>query len=597
MLAGISSFTMLFSGCGGSSGTSTPPPPTMTLTLAASSVDVQQDGNLIPTVVVTIANAPGAVSVSVTGLPNGISAHYDSPSSTITISGGPNVPAGSYTAAVTASSGTQSATQNLTVVNDVVAVVNPTVDTTLGVNGKLEQFMSTSLQIGSWTTDFFGTGTQASQRETTLTQLGAQHIRVQVIDGGAPMVGNTGTASDWNFTLIDTTLQPVLASADHSPELQIGTAPTWMCNSSGQLDMANHLSDFAAYMAKMVRYYNKGGFDYGGQHFQSASSTPVVWWGVFNEFNGNGLSASDYVRLYNAVVPAMLAVDPTIKLSAFELSDYGLGTGDGGDPMQYFPQFVSGVTTPVSIVSTHFYSTCNQKDSDTQLFSTVPGFAANVQYFYQAMQSNPTLASTPVWVTENNVNADFDNGKGMSTCNPGQTFVTDKRGTSAFFAAWRPYVFSQLGKAGNQALYQWDYTADQQYGEVDGSGNLFLSYWVDKTLGSVYPWTQSSAGPDILSADVSETSTVEVLATKAANGSVTVMVANHAVKSSGDNNGSGAARTVVVETSTGFSSATLLTIDATTSTTSGPAVAAVPVTGRQAIVFKGYGVAFLTLVP
>jgi hypothetical protein len=44
------------------------------------------------------------------------------------------------------------------------------------------------------------------------------------------------------------------------------------------------------------------------------------------------------------------------------------------------------------------------------------------------------LANVPVWVTEDNVNADYDNN-GMSNCNPGQTFVADKRGTSAFFAA------------------------------------------------------------------------------------------------------------------------------------------------------------------
>lgn len=575
----------------------------MTLTLGASSVDIQQDGNLIPSVVLTISNAPGAVSVTVTGLPSGISAQYNATGSLITFSGGPNVPAGTYTATVTATSGTQSASQSIAVVNDVVAVVNPTVDTSLGVNGKLAQFMSTSFQIGSWTTDYFGSGTQATQRETSLNQLGPQHIRVQVVDGGVPMVSNTGTAADWNFSLINTTLQPVLASADHSPELQIGTAPTWMCNSSGQLEVANHVNDFAAFMAQMVRYYNKGGFNYGGQHFQSASSTPVTWWGIFNEFNGNGLSASDYVQLYNAVVPAMLAVDPTIKFSAFEFSDYGLGTGDAGDPMQFFPQFVAGATAPVGIVSTHFYSSCNQKDTDTQLFTTVPQFAQNVQFFYQELRSNPAYATTPVWVTENNVNADFNNGNNMSTCNPGQVFVTDTRGTSAFFAAWRPYVFSQLGKAGNQALYHWSYTADQQYGEVDGSGNLFLSYWVDKTLETLYPSTQASPGPDILSTDVTETSTVEVLATKAANGVVTIMVANHALKTTGDNNGPGAPRTVVVDTSGlgaaagAFSTASLLSINAATNTMTGPTATAISPDWRQPITLSGYGVTFLTLTP
>ena len=44
---------------------------------------------------------------------------------------------------------------------------------------------------------------------------------------------------------------------------------------------------------------------------------------------------TQYVTIYNTVVPAMLAVDPTIKFSAIEFSDYGLGTGDQGDPMTY----------------------------------------------------------------------------------------------------------------------------------------------------------------------------------------------------------------------------------------------------------------------
>ncbi|MGH9518511.1 MAG: hypothetical protein ACRD2D_02640, partial [Terriglobales bacterium] len=343
----------------------------MTLTLPISTIHMQQDGNIIPTIVLAIANAPGAVTVSVTGLPTGITASYDAPTTTVSFSGGTNVPAGTYATTVTATSGTQSASQTLTVINDVVATVNSTVDTTLGIHGKLQQFLSTSFQIGGWTTDYFGTGAQATQREATLTQLGPQHIRVQVTSGAIPMVANTGAASDWNFNLIDLITQPVLAAADNSPELQIAVAPSWMCLSNGQLDVTNHLQDFAAFMANLVRYYNKGGFDYGGSHFQSPSATPITWWGIFNEFNLNGLTAAQYVQLYNAVVPAMLAVDPTLKLSAFEFSDFGLGTGDSGDPMQFFPAFVNGATAQADIVSTHFYSTCNQRDTDTTVFASV----------------------------------------------------------------------------------------------------------------------------------------------------------------------------------------------------------------------------------
>ncbi len=592
-----------FAGCGGSNN-STPPPPAMILTLGVTSIDLQQDGKMVVLLPISITNASGSVAVVVTGLPAGISAQYNSDpqSPSITFSGGLNVSAGTYTATVTVSSGTQNASQQLTVINDVVAMVSPTVDTNLGVKGKLAQFMSTSFQVAEWDGDFFGTGPTA--RESTMNTLGPQHIRLQSVSEGVAMSTNTGTPADWNFTILDQTVQPVLASADHSPEFQIATAPAWMCFSNGQLDVADHVNDFAAYAANLVRYYNKGGFDWGGVHFQSPSSYPITWWGIFNEPNGNGITADQYVTIYNTVVPAMLAVDPTIKFSAIEYSDYGLGSGDGGDPMTYLPAFVApansgGVNTQVDIVSTHFYSSCDQANTDTDLMNTVPQFAANIRYFYRELQTRPDLANVPVWVTENNVNADYEDANGMSTCNPSQVFVDDHRGTSSFFAAWRPYVFSQLGKVGNQALYHWAYDGDQQYGEVDTSGNTYLSYWVDQTLASFYPSTPTSPGPNILTLTATDTTTVETLATQNADGSVTVMVNNHAVASPADNNGVGAPRTVLVETSGlgSFSSATLLVIDSATNANTGPVPSKLAPNGRIPITLSGYGVAFLTLNP
>src|ERR1019366_2396515 len=98
--------------------------------------------------------------------------------------------------------------------------------------------------------------------------------------------------------------------------------------------------------------------------------------------------ASDYVKLYNTVVPVMLAVDPTIKFSAMELSDYGLGTGESGDPELYLPVFLApaksgGVNAQVNVLSTHLYGTCNRQDTDATLFAAVPPFAANISYFYR----------------------------------------------------------------------------------------------------------------------------------------------------------------------------------------------------------------------
>ncbi len=255
----------------------------------------------------------------------------------------------------------------------------------------------------------------------------------------------------------------------------------------------------------------------------------------------------------------------------------------------------------VNVVSTHFYPTCNQRDVDTTLFDRVPQMVQYINYVYQELGTRTDLKNVPIWVTENNVNADYDNGNGTSNCIPTQTFVTDPRGTSAFFAAWRPYVFSQLGKAGNQALYHWVYDADVQSGEVDyNTGSTYRSYWVDYWLEQMFPVTPGSPGPDILQLIVTETSSAEILATKNGDGSVVVMVADRAVHSTSDNNGGGDPRTVIIDVSAlgTFTSATSLTIDGKTSAISSPVpVNITAVQQKVSVTLGGYGVTFLRLKP
>lgn len=600
-------FLLVIAGCGLSKTTSANPGPIFTITLPAAPIVVPQDGAAAQAAM-TIDTTNYIPQVTFSGLPAGVQGSYSAtgsgPSGTLSFTATNTSPAGTYTGKVTVAFDNQSKTVSFTLVVAPVVKVSSTVDTSLGVNGKLEQFMATSFQIFQYTGQIFGTGSAVTTREQQLTNLGAQHNRMQVIAGGMPMLSNTGAAADWDFTILDTTAQPVLASGDHSPEFQIGTAPAWMCDSQGHLLVATHKNDFAAYAANLVRYYNKGGFDWGGQHFQSPGNSPITWWGIYNEYNINGMSAADYVTLYNATVPAMLAVDPTIKISALELSDYGLGSGINGDPKQALPTFLApiasgGVNTQVDVLSTHFYSTCNQADPDVTLFAQVPVFAQNVSYFYQVLAGRPDLANTQVWVTENNVNADFSDANGKSVCNPGTTFVTDTRGSSPFFAAWRPYVFAQLGKAGNRALYHWEYSADKQYGETDSSTTPYLGYWVDRTLANEFPSTPTSPSQDILTVTATDITTLETLATRSADGSVRVMVVDHAIANAADNNGAGVPRTVVIDSSSfgTFGSASVLTMDASTSVTTGPTGAGVPPSSRIAVTLNGYGAAILTLTP
>ena len=601
---GLAVVSLLIGACGGAGGSNPIPPGTLTLSLSTSTVVAAQDGTP-GTVGVSVGGITtgSSVTVAASNLPSGVTSQFAPAagglSGTLSLTAGSTSPAGTYSASVTATSGNQTASQPFMLVIAIAASVGSNVDISLGVGGKLEAFMSTSFQPGEWDYQFFQNHT--ATEPALLNKLGPQHIRLQGLSQAVPMKANTGSATDWDFTILDAIVQPVLGAADNSPEFQIAVAPAFLNDPmTGQFIFnAANVQAFADYSANLVRYYNKGGFTWGGKSFVSSSypQHPITWWGIYNEYNINGMTASQYVQLYNTVVPAMLSVDSTIKISAMELAV--------ADPTTDLPPFVAspasgGVNAQVNVLSTHFYPTCNQQDTDTTLFGRVPQMVQYIKYVYQELGTRTDLKNVPLWVTENNVNADFPNSNGMSNCNPTVKFVSDPRGTSAFFAAWRPYVFSQLGKAGNQALYHWDYDADSQYGEVDyNTGSTYLSYWVDDWLGQMFPSTPASPGVDILQLLVTETSSAEILATKNSDGSVVVMIAGRAVQASTDNNGTGDPRTVIVDVSGlgTFSSATATTIDAKTTVSSGPVPLTITLGQKLSVTLGGYGVTFLKLRP
>jgi hypothetical protein len=593
-------------GCGGGSTSNVPAAPSgpLTLSLSTSSVVAPQDGTP-GTIGVTIAgtNPAGALSVTANNLPSGVTSQFvptgGGPSGTLSLIATSAGASGTYSSNVLVTDGTRSASQPFTLVIAIAASVANAVDTTLGVGGKLEEFMSTSFQAGGGNYPFFLNHT--ATEPTQLNKLGPQHIRVQVIAQSVPWKANTGAATDWDFSSVDSYVQPVLSAGDNSPEFQIAAAPTFLNDpTTGNLifNSANAQA-FAEYCANLVKYYNKGGFTWGGTTFVAPSypQHPITWWGIFNEYNINGLTASQYIQLYNAAVPAMLAVDSTIKIVALELAVT--------NPTTDLPPFVAppvngGVNAQVNAVATHFYPTCNPQDMDATLFSRVLLLIQYINYVYQELGTRTDLANVPLWVTENNVNSDFPNPDGSSNCNPSVKFVSDPRGTSPFFAAFRPYVFSQFGKAANQALYHWVYGADPQSGEVDfNSDSTYLSYWVDYWLVQMFPSTPTSPGPEILQLSVTETSSVEVLATKNSDGSVVLMAVDHAVHAPTDNNGAGDPRTVIVDVSAlgTFSSGTSITIDKNTDPSSGPATVSVALAQKISMTLGGYSVTFLKLKP
>ena len=458
---------------------------------------------------------------------------------------------------------------------------NASVTLSNGTAGGFDLAMSTSFQPAEWDYQFFQNFPNAT---TPLGNLQPHHIRLQGVSQGVPQ----RSATAWDFTILDAITQPVLGVGDNSPEFQIAVAPSFMY-SNGNLD----IQQFAGYTQDLVRYYNQGGFtSLDGQFHQSASNHPIMWWGIYNEPNipsNNIADPSVYTNMYNTVVPAMQQIDLNIKFVGVELSG-----GYNNWEQIYFSTFVQNVTAPVDAVADHLYSSCNQRDTDAQVFSTVPGFAGDVQTIYSLLQTNAALANVPVWITENNVNADFNTGNG-SACHPGQTFVTDQRGSSAFFAAWRPYVFSQVGQAGARALYHWDFAADAQFGELsDSVGQTRLSYWVDYWLGQMFP---ANSGQQVLKSTNSNSAQVEVLPVLNTDASVVVLISNHAVASAPDNNGAGLPAKISVDVSAlgPFTTASEVTIDSTTSPLAGPSALSISPHSPISVTLNGYGVAFLKL--
>jgi uncharacterized protein (TIGR03437 family) len=477
----------------------------------------------------------------------------------------------------------QSSTVNVQVLSQI--------DPSAGVHGRLQVAMSTSFQLASWSDQFFN---QTPQALAPLRALQPSHTRVQLVPASDPLT-NPGL---WDFSQLDAFLPPIQSSGDHSPEFQIAGAPAYINDANGHLLPAN-FDDFAAMSANLVRYYNTGGFNVGANHFQSPSPYPITWWGIFNEPNGNGLTPQEYVNLYNTVVPAMAQVDRSIKFAGVELSDWGQ------EAEAFLPEFLSNVTAPVDVLATHFYSTCSQKDTDDTLFPTAVTFANEVKDVYAQLSLRSNLASVPVWVTENNVNADYALDNGLSACN-GKPFVLDSRGTSAFFAAWRSLMFEMLGQAGAQALYHWDFSSNAQFGETDSSGHPYLSYWVDYYLSH---WLPSPPGQDILQVNsagcclwidhdgVMYGLDTHTLALRNPDGSVVILMSNHAVNNIyKDNNGTGVSRTFALDLSAlgPFTSATLLTLDSATPA-GGPQLQPLTPAANMQVTLPGYGAALLRL--
>ncbi|HSY24251.1 MAG TPA: hypothetical protein VK841_19120 [Polyangiaceae bacterium] len=524
---------------------------------------------------------------------------------------------------------------NVVEVAPLKVIVLAQTDTDAGVGGLLEEHMSTSLQPAPWQYQLFTLHPEAQQY---LQQLNPYHLHIQALDKALPWQQTGGSLEDWDTSELDEMLPTTLESASEAM-FQIMPPPI-LNNSNGPFfdDQQNFDDDsvetFAKYCGYLVQYYNRGGFTYPDDASTSVVNPnpglPIHWWAIWGDFDTSGptptsrLNGEQYGEIYNRAVERMLAANgdagEPLHFSAFEYGD------PVNDPLpQDLHAFLMEVSEPVDVVAIHMFPVDTPSATDDEVFQKIPTFASLIAETVSTVaNADSGIRNAKVWVTENNVNSQAPAGL------PG--FIVDTRGTDLFFAAFRPYTFSQFGKSGNGALFHWDFTA----GNIDGgpnpdmdpqnaemayvTGTREISYWVDYWLTTLFPVSDTGpqlrilqlqtpvGGTNVDLAPVALSDKVEVLAVQnSGDGSVVLMLVDFASGAAleggpGIVDGKGVARSFLVDVSGlgPFASGTIRIIDDPTADNSplGPTTV-VDVTNLSAIpvALPNYGVAFIRLLP
>jgi hypothetical protein len=154
----------------------------ITVNASSSTTIARQDGTpaSVPVTVSRSYGNAGSIVLSASGLPAGLTASYSQPGTgtggtvTFTTSTVPAA-AGTYTVTLSATDGKATGTTTVSVIVAVVITVANATDTTIGVGGHLQEFMSTGFQPSTYDNFFFPTYPNTSN----LAALNAEHIRLQ----------------------------------------------------------------------------------------------------------------------------------------------------------------------------------------------------------------------------------------------------------------------------------------------------------------------------------------------------------------------------------------------------------------------------------
>jgi hypothetical protein len=410
--------------------------------------------------------------------------------------------------------------------------------------------------------------------------------------GPGPALPGGATKGNWDFGPLNQMVGNVRAYGG-SPVLNVRYAPNWMwtCTAfSGGAGVVRDqtFTEFGDYVARLVSYYNVGRMttESGTVITNPAGiANRITYWELWNEPDlsnedpchpanwGPALTPAQYLAMWNATAPKMLAIDPSIKLVGPAIAGW-LAAQD------YVPLLVASATNKPDIVSFHAYGGWENTQSDLFLFD---GDASCPECGLRGMLTGLVQVRTmaqgrPVWVTELNVNAAYGNDP-------------TRRPWNGYGAAWGASAFRGMVLGGAALLHQYQFVESAQFGMVDANtGTPLLPYWRDYYLSRAFP-----AGSTILSSSTS-TSGVEVLAARAPGSTnVRVLVVNRQVPNATARGAPGLPASVQVNLSgiTGVNSLTARMLDDTTPLATGPALVPLAASNSASISFAGYGAAIL----
>jgi hypothetical protein len=394
--------------------------------------------------------------------------------------------------------------------------------------------------------------------------------------GPGPMIPAWSAKGSWDFSSLDSVVSDV-TGAGAGPVLNILQAPAWMWSCPSGTIVDPTFGEFADYMARLVAYYNRGSFvAEDGRTITNPAGVAnrITYWELWNEPDlpaiacsphHPNITAAQYVTMWNAAVPRMLAVDPALRL-----------IGPTTPAPAYVTALLAGAQRKPDVVSFHGYGGWLNTQSDQFLLNTLDQMVDSLLWAR-------TIAPVPIWYTELNVQATHEEDPA-------------RRPYNAYGAAWGASAFRRLALGGAAAIFQYEFahTGSANFQMVDFiTGQPRLPYWRDYYLARYFP-----PGSTLLSS-TSTLAGVETLAVRApASRDVNVLVVNRQVDSPTAVGGRGLPATVQVSVRNlqEITQVTLRTFDDTTPLAGGPPPVPLPVGNSATVTFSGYGAAILTFV-